>query len=925
MKKVMKRVFAILMTLAIAITALPMMEVKAAEGDIVIQSVTLPDVTVTVDDTNPRPVYEGAELVLSSGYENVKRIYGYYRHTETGSGNVGVWFYKTETDGVYEGSLNGRPYMDDGTYELYSMSIVYEDDTEIYLDSGFPASSFNAVNNITDHTDPVILNPAFAQNGQTFIQGSNTKVEFTADLSDEGLGLDNNLVYVTLKSVNGGIEWVYFEEQTDGSYKATFEVGSDVDNAEWYVSEYYACDKVGNSVYYYPMENGEYWHFYVEDAEGVCNTSRDITVNFYDEEDELIEEKKVTATSSEAVLADLLDEIPTYETELGFEGWECDETGQMLEEDTVFLAPYAENEFNFYPVTSKKYVEVDMKILDEDGDYSWTGYEPYLVDKDATYQDLIEILPTPESVNGANFVEWDLGGYELTDTIEYDSVDVWAVYDKQFIDLYYEYMDEDGEYAYKYTVLTFEVDEKVTYEKVLNKIPELKTYEGVTFVKWEILYEDITDLTQELEYSYVEAKAVYDKYPVTIDRTYVDTTGAVKNEKITKLYPAGTTMESIYDEYTVTPSDASSSLAITEWRVDEGAPEEVSAYNNMLVLTAQYGNESIVEVMYSYIAPFDDHGVVKFETVNIVVDNDIAVDAEALFNYCKQSVEDKINVTHYEACGFEGWEYISTSDTDEDGYIDSVSASSVIKEDEIIMLMAAVSIYSLDDFGLYVYVVEAGETIVLPWTYNDNYLVWFETGDDGYVEMDGYTYVVPKDAVNGDMFTVVAMEDEELPGEADTSVEIVDDNKVLPEGVVLRAILLEEGDVVTATETLLESKIKDINNLAIYDITLVNSKGVLIEELDNAIKVTLDIPFAIEAGSDIAVFRVDGDELVQCNASISGNKLSFVTDHFSTYVFVEQKAVPDTGDATNMIPYLAFMLLGAGVILVGSKKRNFVR
>ena len=927
MKKTMKRIFAILMTLAIAITAIPMMEAKAAEGDIVVKSVTLPDVTVTLENTNSRPQYNGAKIVLSSGYEKVIRIYGYYRHAETGNGGGGIWFYKTETSGTFEGVLTGSKNMEDGTYELYRIQVVYEDDSYIYIEKdNLPESTFEVENNITDFIAPEINNPAFAQNGQSFVQGSNAVLEFTADFSDEeggsGLDLENGNLYVVLRSANGGIDWPRFEAQTDGSYKATLAVDMDMDNTEWYVDAYVAYDKAGNSTEYYPIEEGEYWYFFVKNSEGECNTSRNITVNFYNEEDEIIKDKEFTATSGEVVLADLLSEIPTYESDLGFVGWKCEETGQFLEEDTVFIAASTENEFNFYPVTSKRYVEVDLRILDENGEYHWTGYEPYLIEYDTTYQELFNMLPKPESVNGANFVEWDLGGYELTDVVEGDIVDLWAVYDKQFIEVYYIYMDENGEFKEKTTTLCFAPNEKVTYEKVVNAIPKPDTYEGVNLVKWNVL--GVTDLTEEVEDSWVDLEAEYDKYPVFIERTYVDNTGAAKKEVITKLYPAGTTMESIYNEYAVTPSDASTSLTIEDWHVEVIDLEEISSSNNMLNLTAQYKDKNIVEVTYTYFAPLDGHGVQKNETVYIVVSNEIASDETALVKYCKESVESKIDVTHYAALGFEGWDYKELENNDDDEYIDSVYVESVTNE-ELITVYAALDIIYLEDACIYVYVVEAGETIVLPWEHEGHYLKWGKYGVDGMVELDAYTYVVSKDAEKGDSFFLMSYKDKELPGEADDSAKIVDDNKVLPVGVALRAILLEEGNTYIATKTLVESKLKDIKNLAVYDITLVNSKGVLIEQLDKSIKVTLDIPFAIATGNTINVFRVEGDKLVQCTASVSGNKLSFETDHFSTYVFVEQKAVPNTGDTTNVLPYMTLLLLGAGVFMVGNKRRNFVR
>jgi hypothetical protein len=76
---------------------------------------------------------------------------------------------------------------------------------------------------------------------------------------------------------------------------------------------------------------------------------------------------------------------------------------------------------------------------------------------------------------------------------------------------------------------------------------------------------------------------------------------------------------------------------------------------------------------------------------------------------------------------------------------------------------------------------------------------------------------------------------------------------------------------------------------------------------------------------------VDGDKLVECKTAISGGKVSFETDHFSTYVLVEQEeenvvtqpVIPDKGD--NAIYYAMVMLIGLGVVFITNKKRHLVK
>lgn len=928
MKKTMRRLFAILMTLAIAITAIPMMEVKAAE-EYMIESATLPVDTVTLNNENPVVSHEGVEFEISGINESVSYVQAIYICEEVNE-YVEALLYESEEAGVYTGKLICEPDAKSGVYKLSYAFVYFEDGSDTRIYTNIPESSVIVVNNIVDNEPPLIEGVAFEQSGQIFKYGTDAVIEITAEnITDEGgagIDFDSDDAYALIAPVVGvGSRMVHFVPQPDGTFKANKDV-DELSNTEWYVYEIYVADWMDNVTHYYPMDGGQYWYFYVEDENGVCNTERTITVNFYDEKGELLKDKKVTSDTAKVVLADLLDEIPTYETDLGFVGWKCEETGQMLEEDEIFISISAEDEFNFYPATQKRYVAVDLWIFDEDGSWNWTGYEDYLVDADMTYQDLAAMLPIPKAVNGCTFVEWELFGYEWNDLIESDWVDFVAVYDKRIIETNYWFMDSEGKSEVDYISLIFEADEKVTYKDILDAIPNYETYEGVTFVEWRLWGEEI-DLTKEVEDTWLELRAYYDKYPVTIERTYVDTTGKTKTDKVTKLYPAGTSLADVYEEYAVTPSDASTALEISSWEVTGGLPEAINEDNNYLFLKAEYADCIIIDVEYYYIAPMDDHGVVKYENITEVVSKEIAADAEALKAYLKENVEPKIDVTHYDGYVVSGWDYYDVVDTNGDGYYDFVMIDSQKNDDEVISLYLDI-LPLTDDPMTYVYLVDAGETIELPWQYNGNYLFWLRPYEDGWKKIGGYTYTIPEDAAKGDIIRLIGEYEKKISGEADTSAEIVDENKVLPSGVVIRPIELKEGNVYTDSKTLVESKLEKVENLAIYDITLVGADGVLIEELKNKIKVTINLPFEPKEGNEIGTFRVDGDKLVECETIVSNGKLSFLTDHFSTYVFVEQStgvAVPPTGDTTNVLPYMLLLLFGAGVFMVGNKRRNFVR
>ena len=543
-----KRIFASVMALFMIFTLLSPVEVRAEENYGV--SITLPEGAEVVELTDEftEACFEGATLTISGCEEEIMYALAYYENDEYEA--YGVWFYPTE-----EGVLTGDVSLDidwEGTYNLVSVAFWTADDEENYIVMGLPESSITVVNNVSDREEPVITDVQMEDCGETFVQGQGEAVTITAKAADEGVGLADDGVVVTLEAANGEMVGKTMLKQEDGTYAATFYIDEEgpLYNTDWRVLEVSAYDLVGNFVSYYLEEDGLDLYFYVEDEDGYCDKVReDILLSFYDENYDLIDEFYVSSPDRTATLAELLDSIPEYESDLGFEGWRIDGTDIVVQDDTELLIPYSGYWIDFVPKTTINHVEVDIYCLDENGEMQWTGYETYVIPAGTTYAELLEMLPTPESVNGCNFVGWKFSDSEidLSEEVDADYVDVEAIYDKVFVYIGMDYITAEGLPGYEFKNLTVEIG--TTYGELLELIEVPETYEGCNLVEWTYADLDASLDDAVATDDWISVSAKYDNYPVTIMNLYIGDDGEVVFENITELYPAGTMMQDIRDEW----------------------------------------------------------------------------------------------------------------------------------------------------------------------------------------------------------------------------------------------------------------------------------------------------------------------------------------------------------------------------------------
>ena len=99
-------------------------------------------------------------------------------------------------------------------------------------------------------------------------------------------------------------------------------------------------------------------------------------------------------------------------------------------------------------------------------------------------------------------------------------------------------------------------------------------------------------------------------------------------------------------------------------------------------------------------------------------------------------------------------------------------------------------------------------------------------------------------------------------------------------------------------------------------------KGTEAVQPNGDVKVTIPVPSALAKAKKVAVYRVgDDNKLVSCGtADVANGKLTFTTNHFSTYVFADATPATNTGDVAPVVVMLVVAMAAASVVIAFKKK-----
>ena len=151
----------------------------------------------------------------------------------------------------------------------------------------------------------------------------------------------------------------------------------------------------------------------------------------------------------------------------------------------------------------------------------------------------------------------------------------------------------------------------------------------------------------------------------------------------------------------------------------------------------------------------------------------------------------------------------------------------------------------------------------------------------------------------------------------DVTSTISSSDNIIPSTAVFKSTKVESGTKFENAKKLIEaSQGKVLKDFRVIEFDLLNGETA-INELGGYVEVSLDVPQGISATDGFAfkVYRLDDNKLVACDTKYENGKISFKTNHFSTYI-IAQEAIelkptdqdsPKTGE--NTIYYLAIVLM----------------
>lgn len=166
----------------------------------------------------------------------------------------------------------------------------------------------------------------------------------------------------------------------------------------------------------------------------------------------------------------------------------------------------------------------------------------------------------------------------------------------------------------------------------------------------------------------------------------------------------------------------------------------------------------------------------------------------------------------------------------------------------------------------------------------------------------------------------------------------------VPTGATVTVNTVTDKDTLAKVDKAVKDTLSSkVGKYAVLDITMLDAAGAKIQPLNNGnVLVTIDVPSTLDANKGLVVYRMeDNGTLTELKTSVENGKVSFETNHFSTYIVAEKAAVaeetttaaaaketttaktnsPKTGD-TAPVAALMVVALGACGAVIASKKKN---
>lgn len=160
------------------------------------------------------------------------------------------------------------------------------------------------------------------------------------------------------------------------------------------------------------------------------------------------------------------------------------------------------------------------------------------------------------------------------------------------------------------------------------------------------------------------------------------------------------------------------------------------------------------------------------------------------------------------------------------------------------------------------------------------------------------------------------------------SVSIEGREEILPAGTRIRIDSVVDEQTMQRAAKAVATYLKSAANYRVYEISLRDAGGNEIHQLNGMVTVTMPVPdgFRTDHRKTVVVYRLNEDgTLTKCKTTVKDGMVSFQTDHFSTYLLVEETVgmSPETSENTaGVILALCILLVcGAGAFRIYGRRK----
>lgn len=118
----------------------------------------------------------------------------------------------------------------------------------------------------------------------------------------------------------------------------------------------------------------------------------------------------------------------------------------------------------------------------------------------------------------------------------------------------------------------------------------------------------------------------------------------------------------------------------------------------------------------------------------------------------------------------------------------------------------------------------------------------------------------------------------------------------VPTGATVTVNTVTDKDTLAKVDKAVKDTLSSkVGKYAVLDITMLDAAGAKIQPLNNGnVLVTIDVPSTLDANKGLVVYRMeDNGTLTELKTSVENGKVSFETNHFSTYIVAEKAAVAE--------------------------------